>query len=102
MGRVDICKIEWSFCEVFWDVKFTKYCTCARGKPGELLELSQLWTGFSIVLELQPYVLEAYLGNERESTNQSFIKTYCGIIGKPITTLVLKPPVQHRVQQLVC
>ena len=45
------------------EVKFTKYCTCAAGNPGQSPELSQPWTGFSIIVELEPYMLGAYLGN---------------------------------------
>ena len=45
------------------EVKFTKYCTCAAKNPGELKEYSQEWTGFFIILELEPYMLKAYLGN---------------------------------------
>ena len=42
-------------------VKFTKYHTCARGMSGELGEISRAWTGFSIIVELEPYMLETYL-----------------------------------------
>ena len=45
-------------------VKFTKYCTCAAGNPGQLPELSRLWTGFFIILELEPY--KAYLKKNEE------------------------------------
>ena len=44
------------------EVKFTKYCTCAAGKPGVLKEYSRPWTGFFTIVELEPYMLEAYLG----------------------------------------
>ena len=46
-------------------VKFTKYCTCAAGNPGQLSQLSRLWTGFFIILELEPYMLKAYWGKNR-------------------------------------
>ena len=49
-------------------VKFTKYCTCAAKNPGELKEYSREWTGFFIILELEPYMLEAYLGNDFQDT----------------------------------
>ena len=45
-------------------VKFTKYCTCAAKNPGELGQYSRLWTGFFIILELEPYMLKAYLGKK--------------------------------------
>ena len=44
-------------------VKFTKYCTCAAGNPGQAGELSRPWTGFFIIVELEPYMLKAYLRN---------------------------------------
>ena len=44
--------------------KFTKYCTCEAKNPGELPELSRQWTGFFTIVELEPYMLEAYLGNK--------------------------------------
>ena len=46
------------------EVKFTKYCTCAARDPGGAPELSRPWTGFFIILELEPYMLEAYLGKK--------------------------------------
>ena len=45
-------------------VKFTKYCTCAAGNPAQPGELSREWTGFFIIVELEPYMLKAYLGNK--------------------------------------
>ena len=40
------------------EVKFTKYCSCAAENPGELKHKFQEWTDFSIILELEPYMLE--------------------------------------------
>ena len=36
------------------NVKFTKYCTCARGKSGEDGELSWKWTEFSYHIGARP------------------------------------------------
>ena len=54
------------------DVKFTKYCTCAVENPGELEQLSWPWTGFSIILDLEPYMLEAYLEKKSKSSKVQF------------------------------
>ena len=47
------------------EVKFTKYCTCAAKNPGQHGGYSWLWTGFSSISVLEPYMLEAYLGKNR-------------------------------------
>ena len=44
------------------EVKFTKYCTCAAESPAQAQQYSRLWTTFSVILELETYMLEAYLG----------------------------------------
>ena len=59
MGSVDMCILR-----NVLKVKFTKCRTCARGKPREEEQLSGLWTGFPIIVELEPYMLKAYLGNK--------------------------------------
>ena len=48
------------------EVMFTKYCTCARENPGELPELSRLWTGVSSILVSEPYMLKTCLGKKLE------------------------------------
>ena len=52
-------------------VKFTKYCTGAWGAPVEDGKDSKGRTGFSIIVELEPYMLEAYLGNEQKLHDRS-------------------------------
>ena len=44
------------------EVQFTKYRSSAWGKPGEDGKPSRLWTGFSTILDLEPYMLQADLG----------------------------------------
>ena len=44
------------------EVEFTKYCACAAESPGGGPELSRLWTGVCIILELEAYMLKEYLG----------------------------------------
>ena len=42
-------------------VACTRYCTCAAENPGEDPEGSRPWTGFLSIVELEPYMLKAYL-----------------------------------------
>ena len=58
-----MCKMECSFYNLqrVWKVKFAKYRTCARGKSGEDVGFSRLWTGFSIIVELEHPMPQAYL-----------------------------------------
>ena len=57
-------------------VKFTKYCTCAAGNPGGAGELSRDRPGFFIILELEPYMLEAYLGKNANWNKTNHISLY--------------------------
>ena len=58
-------------------VKFTKYCTCAAGNPAQPGELSRLWTGFFISVELEPYMLKAYLGKKLPFGSTLNLYGYC-------------------------
>ena len=51
--------------------KLTKYCTCAAKNPGQSPELSHGQSSHTI-LELEPYMLEAYLGKKRETNKSCF------------------------------
>ena len=58
------------------EVKFTKYCTCAQGDPGEDGEYSRECTGFSIIVELELYMLKAYLGKKPIKTMSLHFPSY--------------------------
>ena len=60
-------------------VKFTKYCTCAAKNPGQPEQLSREWTGFFIILELEPYMLKAYLGKNEKSRLLVMCANPCGL-----------------------
>ena len=47
--------------------KFTKYCTCAAENPAQAEQYSRLWTEFFTIVELEPCMLEAYLGKKQHS-----------------------------------
>ena len=54
------------------EVMFTTYRACARGRPAEEGEDSWLWTGFSSIVKLEPYImLKAYLGKKLKDTFES-------------------------------
>ena len=53
------------------EVMFTKYCTCARENSGQPEEFSRHGAGISTLLELEPYMLEAYLGKNAENHETS-------------------------------
>ena len=60
------------------EAKFTKYCTCAAKNPGQAPELSREWTGFFIILVLEPYVLKAYLGKKDSFEESEKSDDACG------------------------
>ena len=62
MGSVDICKIECPFYEMFRRSNSPSTVPVQRRGLGEL---SRLWTEFAIIVELETYVLEAYLRNNK-------------------------------------
>ena len=67
-------------------VKFTKYCTCAAENPGELRNFPGTWTGFSIILELEPYMLEAYL---RKNGAHNMKKTSMPLRREPVGHIII-------------
>ena len=55
-------------------VMFTKYRTCATKRPRPDLELPRPWAGFSPIVELEPYMLKAYLKQELPAFNLTNFK----------------------------
>ena len=75
MGGVDICKVKWSFYEVFWRSSSPSTVPVHRATPEKMGNIPGNAQGsFSIIVELEPYMLKAYLGKIRNSEFQKFIK----------------------------
>ena len=68
------------------EVKFTKYCTCAAENPGQAPELSRDRPGFSTILELEPYMLEAYL---RKNGAHNMKKTSMPLRREPVGHIII-------------
>ena len=67
LGRGDTCKIKCSFYKVFWGSSSPGTVHVQRRTPERFLnlknpvevpELSREWTGFSIILKVEPYLKE--------------------------------------------
>ena len=63
MGGVDIFKIKWKFYEVFRRSSSPSTVPVHQGTPGNLSNFPGTDQGSLTILELEPYMLEAYLGN---------------------------------------
>ena len=64
IGRVDICKIKWSFEEVFWKSSSPSTVPVQQRTPGNLRNIPGYGQSFPTSLELEPYLLGAYSTNK--------------------------------------
>ena len=57
------CKIRWSFYKLFWKSSSPSTVPVHRGSPGNFSNFPGSGPGSLTILKLEPYMLDAYLGN---------------------------------------